>query len=104
VAGFIVGTSNLSVDPGGGGSSLPSLSVYLVGAGTGTVVSSPAGINCSGSGSGCTAYFPAGSTVTLTATPSSGTFGGWSSNCTPDAANPCTVTMGTNQTVGAIFN
>jgi hypothetical protein len=82
---------------------LPSLSVYLVGSGSGTVVSSPAGINCSGSGSGCSAFFPQGSTVTLTASPGS-SFGGWSANCTPDTANPCTVTMSTNQTVGAIFN
>jgi hypothetical protein len=104
VSGFIIGTSNITVEPNGGGSNLPSLSVYLVGAGTGTVVSSPVGINCSGSGAGCTAYFPQGSTVKLTATPSSGSFGGWSANCTPDNGNPCSATMNTNQTVGAIFN
>ena len=102
VSGFIVGTSNITVEPNGGGSTLPSLSVYLVGAGTGTVVSSPAGINCSGSGQGCTAYFPKGSTVTLTASPSTG---GWSSNCNPDGpGTSCSVIMSTNQTVGAIFN
>jgi trimeric autotransporter adhesin len=100
---FIVGTSNLAVNPGTGGSGLPSLSVYLVGAGTGTVVSSPVGINCTGSGSGCSAFFPQGSAVTLTASPGS-SFGGWSANCTPNNASPCTVTMTTNQTVGAIFN
>jgi hypothetical protein len=99
---LIVGTSNLTVSPGSGGTGLPSLSVYLVGAGTGTVTSSPPGINCSGSGAGCTAYFPLGSSVTLTATP--GGFGGWSANCTPNTTTPCTVTMNTNQTVGAIFN
>jgi trimeric autotransporter adhesin len=99
---LIVGASNLTVNPGNGGTNLPSLSVYLVGAGTGTVASSPPGINCAGSGAGCTAYFPQGSSVTLTATP--GGFGGWSANCTPDTASPCTVTMNTNQTVGAIFN
>jgi len=104
VSGFIVGTSNISVDTSGGRSGLPSLSVYLVGAGTGTVTSNPPGINCTGSGVGCTAYFPQGSTVTLTATISSGTFAGWSANCTPDTGNPCTVTMNTNQTVGSIFN
>jgi len=99
---LVIAASNLSVNPGSGGSGLPSLSVYLVGAGTGSVVSSPAGINCSGSGSGCTAFFPLGSSVTLTATP--GGFGGWSANCTPNTTSPCTVTMNTNQTVGAIFN
>jgi hypothetical protein len=99
---LVLGTSNLTVKPGNGGTNLPSLSVYLVGAGTGTVVSSPAGINCNGVGSGCTAYFPLGSKVTLTATP--GGFGGWSANCVPDKSDPCTVTMSTNQTVGTIFN
>jgi hypothetical protein len=99
---LIVGNSDLTVNPGSGGSGLPSLSVYLVGAGTGTVTSSPPGINCNGSGAGCAAYFPQGSSVTLTATPAG--FGGWSANCTPNTANPCTVTMNTNQTVGAIFN
>jgi hypothetical protein len=99
---LIFENSNLTVNPGTGGTGLPSLSVYLVGAGTGTVTSSPAGINCNGSGAGCTAYFPLGSSVTLTATP--GGFGGWSANCTPNTTTPCTVTMNTNQTVGAIFN
>jgi hypothetical protein len=99
---LVVGTSNLTVNPGTGTPPLPQLSVYLVGAGTGTVVSSPPGINCNGSGTGCSAYFPTGSSVTLTATP--GGFGGWSANCTPNTANPCTVTMSTNETVGAIFN
>ncbi len=99
---LIFDNSNLSVNPGSGGSGLPSLSVYLVGAGTGTVVSTPAGINCNGSGAGCTAYFPLGSSVTLTATP--GGFGGWSANCTPNTTSPCTVTMNANRTVGAIFN
>jgi trimeric autotransporter adhesin len=99
---LIVGASNLTVNPGTGGTGLPSLSVYLVGAGTGTVTSTPAGINCNGSGAGCTAYFPLGSSVTLTATPAG--FGGWSANCTPKTTSPCAVTMNTNQTVGAIFN
>jgi hypothetical protein len=99
---LVVGTSNLTVNPGQGGTNLPSLSLYLVGAGTGTVVSSPPGINCNGSGAGCTAYFPLGSNVTLTATP--GGFGGWSANCTPKTTSPCIVIMNTNQTVGAIFN
>jgi hypothetical protein len=56
----------------------------------------------------CTATYPVGSTVTLTAT--GGAFGGWSYNCTNTAPltaagpNSCTVTLTTNDTVGAIFN
>jgi len=100
----IVGTSNVSVYPHGGGSNLPSLAVYEVGAGTGTVVSSPVGVSCT-LGAGCTGYFTSGSSVQLTATPAAGSsFGGWSANCTPTLALTCTVVMDGNQTVGAIFN
>lgn len=65
----------------------------------------------------CTATYPLGATVTLTATQtpgSVGTFGGWSWNCAPTTPvtaggpNTCTVTLGTadssNESVGAIFN
>jgi Bacterial Ig-like domain (group 2) len=60
-------------------------------------------------GSVCVATYPVGTTVTLTA-PATSAFGGWSYNCTPTApltatgANSCTVTLTTNDTVGAIFN
>jgi Big-like domain-containing protein len=52
----------------------PSLTVSFAGTGSGTVTSSPAGLNCSAS---CTATFSSGATVILTAAPS-GSFGGWS--------------------------
>lgn len=64
-------------------------------------------------GSVCTATYPEGTTVTLTATQpagATGTFGGWSYNCTPTAPisatspNSCTVVLSANDTVGAIFN
>jgi hypothetical protein len=66
-------------------------------------------------GSVCTATYPLGTTVTLTAPTQTGVaFGGWSYNCTPVQAataagpNSCTVSLGTsgssNVTVGAIFN
>jgi hypothetical protein len=63
-------------------------------------------------GSVCTATYPVGTTVTLTAPPQSGvSFGGWSSTCAispnPSVAtgtNTCTVTLSTDETVGAIFN
>ena len=75
-------------------------------------------------GSVCTATYPLGTTVTLTAPAQTGVkFGGWSSTCrntgtvNPDGPNQCTVTLGgqnvdpngntfylTDVTVGAIFN
>ena len=63
------------------------ITVTRVGTGTGTVSSSPGGINC---GVTCSASFAAGSSVTLTATATSGTFGGWSgSGCS--GIGTCTV-------------
>ena len=60
----------------------------------------------------CTATYPLGTTVTLTAPAQSGVnFGGWSSNCynvapvTQTGPNTCTVNLSTTDaTVGAIFN
>lgn len=71
-------------------------------------------IDCGpGAGAGksvCSASFPVGTTVTLTAPANGAQFGGWSYNCANTGAitaagpNSCTVTMDTNQSVGAIFN
>jgi hypothetical protein len=91
--------------PGCGVNNLPALSVFEVGQGMGSVTSNPPGINCNPSGgstSGCTGYFPSGTAVQLTASPTG--FGGWSANCTPSTSITCTVSMTNNQTVGAIFN
>lgn len=64
----------------------------------GLVTSSPPGIDCS---STCSAFFPTGATVTLTATPTAD-FGGWSGDCT-GAAPTCTLTMDRELTVIAVF-
>jgi hypothetical protein len=61
-------------------------------------------------GSVCTATYPVGTTVTLTAPANAGAFGGWSYNglntgtMTAAGPNSCTVALTTNDTVGAIFN
>jgi len=61
-------------------------------------------------GSVCTATYPVGTTVTLTAPANTSAFGGWSVNCTPVAPvtasgpNSCTVKLTSDDTVGAIFN
>ena len=101
--GAVTGTSNLTVGSCGV-NNLPTLTVYEVGQGSGTVTSMPAGIDC-GSGGGCTGNFVLDSSVTLTAVPAAGsTFGGWSANCMPDNQPTCSLTMTNNATVGAIFN
>jgi hypothetical protein len=65
------------------------------------VTSSPAGINC---GNTCSASFPTGSSVTLTATaPSGSIFDGWSGGgCS--GTGTCTTVMATSQTVVATFS
>jgi hypothetical protein len=76
------------------------LTVTKDGTGSGTVTSSPAGINCGGT---CAADFAPGTSVTLTATTGSGaTFGGWGGSCTGTGA--CTVSMTSAKTVTATFN
>jgi hypothetical protein len=66
----------------------PTFTVTKSGTGAGTVVSTPAGINC---GSACSASIPA-NTVTLTATAADGsTFAGWSGGCT-GTASTCVLT------------
>ena len=55
--------------------------------GGGTVTSVPAGIFC---GAACTAVYLDGTSVSLTATPSSGyRFAGWSGACTGTGAPAC---------------
>jgi hypothetical protein len=75
------------------------LSVALAGSGGGTVTSNPSGINC---GATCSASFPTGTTVTLTATPDgTSTFAGWSGACT--GTGSCMVSMSDARTVTATF-
>ena len=73
----------------------------VVKSGSGTVVSSPAGINC---GTTCSAGFPSGTAVRLSATPDSGqAFAYWSGMCS-GAASTCTLTLGGGTSVaGASF-
>ncbi len=76
------------------------LTVTREGTGSGTVASSPAGIDC---GATCTFDFDSGASVTLTATPASGSsFTGWSgSGCS--GTSTCTVTMSEARAVSAEF-
>jgi len=76
------------------------LTVAKAGTGSGTVTSSPAGVNC---GSDCSESYTSGTNVTLTAAPAAGsTFAGWSGACT--GTGTCAVTMSAARSVTATFN
>lgn len=77
------------------------LTVTQVGSGSGTVTSSPAGIDC---GASCSSSFSNGASVTLTAMANSGsTFTGWSGNCTDTGTGSCTVSVNGATSVSANF-
>ena len=76
------------------------LTINKGGGGNGTVISSPAGINC---GSVCSEVYKAGTVVTLTALPDTNcTFAGWSGGgCS--GAGQCVFTMNANTSVTAFI-
>jgi len=75
------------------------LTVTKSGTGTGTVTSSPSGINC---GSDCGQGYLNGTPVTLTAAPDAGSnFSGWSGACT--GTDPCNLTIDSPKNVTATF-
>jgi hypothetical protein len=78
------------------------LSIAFAGSGSGTVTSTPAGINCSVGPSGtCSMQYFSGTLVTLTATPAAGsTFTGWTGGgCV--GTGTCTVSMTASKPVVA---
>ena len=78
----------------------PVLNVEKTGAGGGTVISTPAGINC---GNDCNQPYDEGTSVSLAAVPAAdSTFGGWSGACS--GTSGCTVNMNTSKSVTATFD
>lgn len=72
------------------------------GEGYGRVVSRPTGIRCGLEDTACEAGFPRGSSVTLSAEPSSeGRFEGWSGDCT--GTGECVLELSEHRSVGAVF-
>ena len=72
------------------------LTAAVAGGGTGTITSSPAGINCPGT---CARPFAYNTMVTLTATPAANhTFAGWSGGCTGTGTCVVTITGAINVT------
>jgi hypothetical protein len=90
--------SGISV-AGGGSVTNYTLTVSKGGTGSGTVTGG--GIDC---GATCSATYPSGSSVTLTAAAASGSaFVGWSGACSGTSAT-CTVTLDANKSVAANFS
>lgn len=82
----------------GGTVGLPVLQINKQGTGSGTVTSSPQGINC---GSICSASFEQNGVVTLTASPAAGSvFEGWTGD--PDCSDG-RVTLDTGKSCNAVF-
>jgi GH25 family lysozyme M1 (1,4-beta-N-acetylmuramidase) len=75
--------------------------VSLQGTGSGTVKSSPAGLDC---GTTCAAVFPAGTSLMLTAAAdSASTFGSWSGACA-GSATTCALSVDAPVNAGAAFD
>jgi len=88
---------------GGDDNTAYTLTTSKSGLGTGTVTSSPAGIDCGILCPSRTYDFNSGTTVTLTATPPTGAaFIGWGGACS-GTATVCNVVMSSDQTVTASF-
>ena len=104
VTGFM--TANVVCFTGtGGGSGNPLLSVTFLGAGIGTVSDPALLFSCSTPGPCSTKAFASGTSITLTATPSStSTFGGWSMCPTSPTSNVCAFTLSGNPVVTVTFN
>lgn len=105
VAFFLLFASLALAGCGGSASSAPppppppqpvQLTITMTGAGT--VTSSPSGINCP---STCSASFPKGTTVTLTASAGAGfQFGGYAGSC---SGSTCQVVLSSDESVSANF-
>jgi len=75
------------------------LTVAKAGSGSGTVTSSPTGIDC---GSSCAGNYVGGTSLTLTATPAADSvFTGWTGSCS--GTGPCTVNLTADTSVTANF-
>lgn len=107
-----IGTSPVSVTATFTGGAPPpvatdSLSVTVHGDGAVSSSAGTASIYCTAAGgSECSANVAAGTSLTLTAAPASGTAGdflGWTGDCSSFISTTCTLTMNSSKTVGATF-
>jgi List-Bact-rpt repeat protein len=104
VTGYMTANVVCFTGTGGGGGGEPLVTLSFGGGGTGTVVSSPSGLNCASTNGMCSASFATGTSVTVTATPvGSSVFGGWTGGCVSSSSS-CTFALQDDTAVTATFN
>lgn len=103
VVGYMFVTVDGPASQGCPQSSAKSNLTVTIGGGTGTVTSSPGGIDC---GAACSVQFPTGTTVTLTGTPTApSTSVSWGPGSCDTVNGPvCTVSLQGDRVVVATFN
>jgi hypothetical protein len=103
VVGYM--TASVICFTGSGTGAGPAITITFAGTGSGTVSSSPAGWSCTGPNP-CVDSFPAGTVLTLTATPTApATTGSWGETCpTTTITNVCTFTVEENTTLTVSFS
>jgi hypothetical protein len=94
-------TMNSDQNIGGSFTGPPTINIGMGGTGSGSVTSVPAGIDCPSTA--CSFAFPSGTTVSLTATPASGSgFDGWNGPCS--GTGTCSFKPTADTSVGATFD
>jgi len=106
--GACSGDSSCTIDVSANASAVATFSLLPVLAvtttGSGTVTSSPSGINCRPDNQTCSAGFKPGTQVVLTATPGTDwTLTGWSGGGCSGSSLTCTITVNQNTQVSATF-
>jgi hypothetical protein len=96
ITGYMTANVTCFTSTSSGGAE-PTVSVTFPGSGSGTVTSSPVGLSCANTATNCSASFPTGTNLTLTATPF-GTFGGWS-GCGTVSGDTCMINNVTSDVV-----
>lgn len=105
VIGYMTANVICYTGSGGGGTANPAITITFLGNGSGTVTSTPPGLSCASPDACVNQSFTAGSPVTLTATPNSGsTFGGWTNCPVATSTSACAFNVANDVTMSVAFN
>src|SRR5215467_1680344 len=99
------GSDNISVINGSAPAATFSLSVSKSGDGSGSILSQDGLINCAAAAETCSANYPAGTVVSLSAVPAvNSDFTTWLGACNGSNPDSCTFNMNSDRSVAATFN